>query len=210
MDPYLVIRIPVLIFSIVIHESAHGWMAEKCGDSTARLAGRITLNPIPHIDIFGSIILPLILFMANSPFMIGYAKPVPVNYYNLRKPRRDAALVGLAGPIANMIASLGSVLILIIIKNFNFNSPGLDGILVLILSIFSINLFLAFFNLIPIPPLDGSRVVSWLLPTDLAYKYNQLEPYGFLIIMLLMYAGLLDKIFTPIIYLVQYGIHYLV
>ncbi len=201
-DPFLIIEIPVLIFAIVLHESSHGWMADKCGDPTARLAGRITLNPIPHLDLFGSILLPLFLIIAKSPIKIGYAKPVPVNYFNLRKPRRDAALVGFAGPASNLLAAFISLVFIKIFFPLNFFQ--LEGLKVLLLTSFTMNLGLAAFNLIPIPPLDGSRIVSGLLPLKLSYQYNKLEPYGFIIIMILLYTGLLDIFFVPIINLIQY------
>ncbi|MBI5207124.1 MAG: site-2 protease family protein [Candidatus Firestonebacteria bacterium] len=203
-----VIQIPVLIFAVVIHESAHGWMADKCGDPTARILGRITLNPIPHIDLMGSVLLPLLLFISNSPFMIGYAKPVPVNFRNLRNPKRDAAFVGMAGPISNILIAFLSLIFLKIL--YSIELFRLRGLILFLISAFQINIVLAAFNLIPIPPLDGSRLMSALLTDKLSYSYSKLEPYGFVLIMGLMMFGLLDKIFSPLLNILQFVLHALV
>ncbi|WP_218813682.1 site-2 protease family protein [Rickettsiella endosymbiont of Dermanyssus gallinae] len=182
-----------LIFAITVHETAHGWVASKCGDPTAKLLGRLTLNPIKHIDPIGTIVVPAILFFLGG-FIFGWAKPVPITWRNLKNPRRDMALVAAAGPLANLgmaflwvaVAKLG-----IGMHSAPFAYMGQIGI--------SINLVLMLLNLIPIPPLDGSRVVASLLSPAMAYRFNQLEVYGFLILVLLLASGLLARLLGPIL-----------
>ncbi|HOX54605.1 MAG: site-2 protease family protein [Candidatus Omnitrophica bacterium] len=187
-----IISLAIFFIAIIIHEFSHGWVAYKLGDSTARYSGRLTLNPLAHIDLFGTIILPLLLIIMRSPFIFGWAKPVPVNFYNLRNPKRDMIWVGLAGPTSNII--FASVLSLII-KNI---STPLFIHEFLVLGVW-VNLILAVFNLIPIPPLDGSRVVFGLLPYQYSMRYANLEPYGFIIIFALIFLGLFDRIIFPVV-----------
>ncbi len=196
-----------LIFAIVLHEVAHGWVAEKLGDHTARNMGRLTLNPISHIDLFGTIIMPLLLFyLTNGKMVFGYAKPVPINPYNFKDPKKGMALSSIAGPGINVVMALCFTLILRIIM------PALEGIITkqtwdlialpvtLMLGYgIIINIVLAVLNLIPIPPLDGSRVVYWILPERQASAYYRLEPYGTLILLALIGFGILGRILTPII-----------
>lgn len=187
--------IVVVFFSIIVHECAHGWMANRCGDPTAKLAGRLTFNPLKHIDLFGTVIVPgVLLFMRSMGYpvvVVGWAKPVPVNFARLRNPKRDVIWVGMAGPVINMAIALvfRSLLLLPL-------SPELSELC--LLAIF-VNLLLAVFNLIPIPPLDGSRLVTGLLPYKIAKAYVSLEPYGLVIVILLLYFGLLDKVVLPLI-----------
>lgn len=200
----LALQLPILLFSVIIHEYAHGWTAEKFGDPTARVMGRLTLNPGPHIDPFGTIFLPLILLVLKSPFMIGWAKPVPVNFQNLKNPKKNILWVGISGPVVNIIlaAICGLLLKISLLSNI---VP-----LALMLSYaVQINIILAVFNLTPIPPLDGSRFVYSLLPDKLAYRYASIEPYGFLIIMVLLWIGILDVIIWPIYEFVMYLFHLL-
>ncbi len=187
----IAIAIIPLIFAITVHEAAHGWVANKCGDDTAKKLGRITLNPIKHIDLFGTIVIPLIMLLTTN-FIFGYAKPVPVNWNNLNKPRRDMALVAAAGPVVNLIMALIWAGIARI--GIDMNIPVL-----IMMSIFGIqiNMILCLLNLIPIPPLDGSRVVTAFLPPKAAYYYNIIEPYGFIIIVLLLISGALSMILLP-------------
>jgi Zn-dependent protease len=196
-----------LIFAIVLHEVAHGWVAEKLGDHTARNMGRLTLNPISHIDLFGTIIMPLVLFyLTNGKMVFGYAKPVPINPYNFKDPKKGMALSSIAGPSINIVMALCFTLILrIIMPAFEdiitkqtWDLIALPVTLMLGYGII-INVVLAVLNLIPIPPLDGSRVVYWLLPERQASAYYRLEPYGTLILLALIGFGILGRILTPII-----------
>ena len=184
----------ILFFSIVFHECAHGLMAERHGDPTARDAGRITLNPIPHLDPIGSILLPgimILMSLAGAPLIIfGWAKPVPINPYNLNDPKRDMMWIGLAGPATN----LGIAIFLSLIFRLLVRSPSLAA--TLLFYGVTINLILAFFNLIPIPPLDGSRILTGLLPEEYAYKLSRIEPFGFIILIILLLSGVLNFFFT--------------
>jgi Zn-dependent protease len=153
--------LPVL-FAVVLHEVAHGWVANRLGDPTAARMGRLTLNPIAHIDLFGSILIPLLLIVSNAPFLFGYAKPVPVNFYNLRKPKRDMIWVAAAGPITNLMLALGAV-----------------------------------FNSFPLPPLDGGRVLVGLLPEPHSSTLARIEPFGFLILIVLLMTHALEKVVGP-------------
>ncbi len=175
----LLIGVVILIFSAILHEIMHGWVAYKLGDNTAKHMGRLTLNPLPHIDPVMSIIIPFILVFFHSPIIFGAAKPVPVNPYNLHDGKKDYALVALAGPLTNLILAVISALILHILPYDNPISY------VLSLVVFY-NLVLTFINLVPIPPLDGSRVVSFFLPDDLARTYLSIESYGFILLFLLL------------------------
>ena len=173
-----IITIVILVFSAILHEVAHGYVAERFGDPTARLRGRLTLNPIPHIDPIMSILLPLVLILSGSPVVFGAAKPVPVDPFNLRDGRRDLALVSLAGPLTNfLIAIVFAVLIHILPSSLISNTIYLILILVV-----RLNLLLGIFNLIPIPPLDGSKVFALLLPEKDANAYMSIGSVGMVII----------------------------
>lgn len=182
---FLFIGVFILVFSAILHEIAHGLVAEKLGDPTARLLGRLTLNPIPHIDPVMTIIVPLMLFiLTQGSFIFGGAKPVPVDPFNLREPKKDMALVSLAGPLTNFLVAFSAALV------FNLLEPFLGGNLFLI-KIFeyvvSINLILGIFNLIPFPPLDGSKVFAMFLPDDMAKSYLSLGTFGIIILFSIMY-----------------------
>ncbi len=200
--------IPVLA-AIVFHEVAHGWVAYYFGDPTAARMGRLTLNPIAHIDLFGTIILPLLLIVVRAPFLFGYAKPVPVNFYNLNHPKRDMIWVALAGPLTNILLALGSVLILKLLLSLEFSpTTSYSSYLVAILTPLAmmaknsvvINVVLAVFNAFPIPPLDGGRVLVGLLPEPYSLILARIEPYGFLIILLLLMSQALDAFMGPAVH----------
>ena len=185
------IALVVLILSIVFHEIAHGYVAYRLGDPTAKAANRLTLNPLRHVDPFGSVLLPLILVMTNSPVLFGWAKPVPVNPGYFRDVKKGMMLVGVAGPASNLVLASAAALV--------FRVLGPDGLIGLFLvQVCIINVVLALFNLIPVPPLDGSRVVVGFLPAELARSYLRLEPYGFLIIFGLLWVGALNYVLWPL------------
>ena len=184
-----------LLFAVVAHEVAHGWVAEKRGDPTARLMGRLTLNPLVHIDLMGTIILPLILLLIQSPFLFGWAKPVPVNFANLRGGRRDMALVAISGPATNLfLAAVSAGVYHLLMAGFEYrwiadNSPlswVAEPLILMARISITFNLVLMAFNLIPILPLDGGRIVVGLLPDTLASKMEGMERYGMLIFLLLI------------------------
>ncbi len=187
-----------LILSLGIHEAAHAFAAWRCGDSTAKDMGRMTLDPVPHIDPFMTLLLPAIMWFTVG-YMFGGAKPVPVNYHRLRHPARDMMLVALAGPVSNfLLAILFFLVFKLLVYNFDF-SPNAVASQVMYRTMLY-NCLLAAFNLIPIPPLDGSRVMSYLLPSSLRTGYNQLERFGMIIILGLLATGLLGTIFLPVMY----------
>lgn len=194
---HLLLTLPVLLFSIIIHEVAHGYVAYIRGDDTARLQGRLTLNPWPHIDLFGSILFPLLLIITKSPFLIGWAKPVPVNPYNLRNPSRDHLYVSLAGITANGVLAMLCTFLLGIY--YNAVQPGpQDPFAIMLRYGIQINIILAVFNALPIPPLDGSWVLYHLLPPSLARSYRAIFPYGFVILILLLITGTIQNIIVPV------------
>lgn len=194
-----------VILAITVHEVAHGWVASKLGDRTAQMQGRLTLNPIKHIDPVGTLIVPVVLLILGG-FVFGWAKAVPVNMANLRHPKSDMAWVAIAGPASNLIMAIIWVLIAKLGVMLEMEYPGIGQFLVYSgMAGVAINLILLVLNLIPIPPLDGSRVLSALLPNRLAYTYNQLEPYGFFIILGLLFLGFLGPILSgPYVALQQF------
>ncbi len=192
--------LPVLL-AIVLHEVAHGKVADMLGDDTARWMGRLTLNPISHIDPLGTVLIPLILLVMGSPFLLGYAKPVPINIGKLRNPKRDMVLVALAGPLTNLMLAFASALLLWVA----FHMPEsmrwfAEPLAMMCQASILINVVLFVFNLLPIPPLDGGRIAVGLLPNHLAYQLDRLEPYGFFIIIGLLVLGIFQSVLGPIIY----------
>ncbi|WP_236861484.1 site-2 protease family protein [Candidatus Magnetominusculus xianensis] len=200
-----VAAIPIL-FAITFHEVAHGWVADKLGDPTARSMGRLSFNPLAHIDPVNTVILPIVLFIvSNGMFIFGSAKPVPVDYRNLKNPRRDSAIVSAAGPVMNIILAIVSLLILVLLYNVLphmdsdlISSKVMPPVLQMLQYGVSFNIFIAAFNLIPIPPLDGGRIAVSMLPPRQAYAYSRLEPYGIYIVLILWMTGLARIIIYPI------------
>ena len=180
----------VLLFSLTVHETAHAWSADRLGDPTARLLGRVSLNPIVHTDLIGTIVFPLIAMVSGAP-LLGWAKPVPVTMRYLRNPRRDYVLVAAAGPASNLVLAVSAAIVLAImpVSPQTIDQPTVTVPLAAILSqLIRLNVLLAVFNMIPIPPLDGGNVLAGLLPVSLAATFNRLRPYGFL----LLYALILS------------------
>ncbi len=200
--------LPILM-AIVFHEVAHGWVAFKLGDPTAARMGRLTLNPISHIDLFGTVLLPLFLIIAHSPFLFGYAKPVPVNFNNLKHPKRDMIWVALAGPVTNLLLAFGSVLVLKVLLSLSDGSLSsfwlaiVKPLALMAKNSLFINILLAVFNIFPIPPLDGGRVLVGLLPEPHSSTVARVEPYGILVLMVLLFTGVVGVIIGPIYYFLQ-------
>ena len=187
MDPLTVAGSAVLVvFAITTHEACHGFVADRLGDPTARQLGRLTLNPLPHIDLFFTILLPLFLILSGTGIILGGAKPVPVNVQRLRNPRRDWALVGAAGPLSNLVMAFGLAVLLAILSALGLAHPGFPLAQALAVGIF-VNVLLAVFNLIPIPPLDGSRVLQYFLSGPALDAYRRLESFGLLVIVALVF-----------------------
>ncbi|MCK5475422.1 MAG: site-2 protease family protein [Candidatus Pacebacteria bacterium] len=177
----------ILIFSIVIHEFAHGWMANSLGDPTAKFMGRLTLNPIAHIDLVGSVILPLFLLLSGSSYMFGWAKPVPYNPYNLRDKKKGELLVAVAGPVSNLMIAL---IFGIIIRMLLLQGYAIDNNIIIMFGIIVLyNVLLAVFNLVPIPPLDGSKVLFHFLPYSMQNIREVLEKNGMIFIILFIFFG---------------------
>lgn len=193
MEGFLV-GIIILVFSAILHEVAHGFVADRLGDPTARLAGRLTLNPLPHIDPIMSIAVPLLLILSHSPLIFGAARPVPVNPLMLREGRKDVALVALAGPLTNLLLALTGALLLKLLGGF---IPQIVPVLTIVVFY---NLALGFLNLIPIPPLDGSKFFSIILPERAAQQYFALAPFGIFLLFLLLLATPLGDMLNVLIF----------
>ncbi len=216
VDPFVAaVEFIVLLLSLSVHESAHAFTADVLGDPTARYLGRVTLNPIAHADLFGTIIFPLVGLFAGG-FVFGWAKPVPVNVGKLRNPTRDHMLVAAAGPGSNLLIALGLFGVLMIVKTISpdganlvrdvayFQVPEGGNAVLTPLAVIAfhgivLNLILAVFNLIPVAPLDGAAVLSGLLPGPIADVIQQIQPYGFMILIALLYLGIPSKLFEPVV-----------
>jgi len=211
----IVISLFAFLFAITIHEASHAWTASRFGDPTAAAMGRVSLNPLAHIDPFGTVLLPLILVAIGAP-AFGWAKPVMVNPRNLRHPRRDNLWISVSGPAANLTAAAGSLALILLMKALNPGTSAflrsflierqpfprgfypLEGLALILFYAVLVNTYLAVFNLIPVPPLDGSGVLAGLLSEQAAAKYDRLRPYGFFIVVALISVGLLDIIIRPL------------
>ena len=189
LEKLMVFGIPAVL-AVTVHEVAHGWVANKLGDSTAAQLGRLSLNPLRHVDPIGTVVVPLTLYLLNAGFLFGWAKPVPVNWRNLRHVRRDMALVAVAGPFSNLLMLLGWLLALMVFGEHRLVVPmSWTGIF--------FNATIMLLNLLPIPPLDGSRIVTSLLPARAAVRYNKMEPFGIVILLVLMATGVVGAILIP-------------
>jgi len=211
----IVISLFAFLFAITIHEASHAWTASRFGDPTAAAMGRVSLNPLAHIDPFGTVLLPLILVIIGAP-AFGWAKPVMVNPRNLRNPRRDNLWISISGPAANLAAAAGSLALILLMKALNPGTSAflrsfvierqpfprgfypLEGLALILFYAVLVNTYLAVFNLIPVPPLDGSGVLAGLLSDRAAAKYDRLRPYGFFIVVALISVGVLDIIIRPL------------
>lgn len=193
-----ILQVPILFFSIIIHEFSHGWMALWHGDDTAERAGRLTLNPIPHVDVFGTLLLPTLCVLGGTP-VFGWAKPVPVNSRNLQG-KRAMVKVSAVGPLSNLALAVIAGLAFRLSFTFAESAPQLQSTVAGALRFgVVLNVYLAAFNLVPVAPLDGSQVLSGLLPRRLAHKYDQHAPYGFLIILFLLMSRTLSAILYPFV-----------
>ena len=202
----IIIQFAVVLFAISVHESAHGWMANKFGDPTAKLQGRITLNPIAHIDLIGTIIFPIFLAIIGAP-VFGWAKPVMVNPYNLKNPRKDGMFISAAGPVSNIISGFVGIVLFLILRSFGmvslYTGGGIEVLSYILYFFIIINIFLAIFNLIPVPPLDGSGIIEGLLHNEALEMYLKIKPYGFLILLIIIYTKVLNIIANPIMSIVN-------
>ncbi len=200
-----VIQIVTLLFAVTIHEVAHGYVASRMGDNTARLAGRLTLNPLKHLDFIGSFLLPALLALSRSPIVFGYAKPVPVNFANLRDYRKGVIYVSAAGVLANLVLAAISGALFQIASNFESSlyisvfRPFFIDLLNFLFYTVVINMVLAIFNLIPVPPLDGSRILAMFLPTPIREQFARIERFGLIIIFVLLMTNSIGKIISFII-----------
>ncbi|MPY86698.1 MAG: site-2 protease family protein [Luteitalea sp.] len=202
--PRIVIGLLVLLFSLTVHEMAHAWSADRLGDPTARQLGRISFNPLVHLDLFGSVLLPMMALMVGAP-ILGWAKPVPVRIDRLRRGRADFLWVAAAGPLSNVALALAAALLFRLVAPAAMDAAHvwwMPLMLFLLLSI-QVNLILAVFNMLPIPPLDGGNVLGCLLPERAAWQFDRLRPYGIFVLFGLLYLGVIHQILQPVAILMR-------
>lgn len=199
MEIFIIFQIIVLILSVVVHEVSHGYAADELGDPTAREMGRLTLNPLKHLDPFGSVILPLLLSLVPGGVVFGWAKPVPFNPFRLKNPKRDSALIAFAGPASNLVIAIAFSIFYRIIAYIPDTQGSLVSLEPFFASIIVINIVLAVFNSVPIPPLDGSKILFAFIPAKYERFFEPLERYGMFILLLFIFFGL--ELISPVIYL---------
>ncbi len=214
-DPaMLAVWVLPFLMAVVFHEWAHGYVAKRLGDDTASVMGRLTLNPLAHVDPVGTIALPALLLFTGAPFLFGWAKPVPISFGRLHNPRRDMVLVAMAGPAMNLVLAVASAAAMSIVAHFSVGSPEAGGtglrvaepLFIMCTLSLQLNIVLAVFNMLPIPPLDGGRVAVGLLPRELGWRLAQVEPYGFFIVMALLMTPALGYVLGPVTHLLRTGI----
>jgi Zn-dependent protease len=202
--PKIAVSILPLLFAITLHEAAHGWVANRLGDSTAKMLGRVSLNPLRHIDLLGTVILPLGMILLQTGFIFGWAKPVPVDYRNLHQPKRDMGIVAIAGPSANLLMMILWALLMRLAVTIGDTAPWIAEPLLLMGGAGVLfNAVLMVLNLFPLLPLDGGRVLVALLPPRAAAAFSRLEPYGLIILILLLFSGILGSILWPVVLFVE-------
>ncbi len=204
----IILQIIILLLALTVHESAHAWSANRLGDPTARMLGRITLNPIAHIDLFGTVLFPILLMITGMP-VFGWAKPVPVNLINLRRPRRDHAWISAAGPLSNIVLALVAIVLFRLLTFLPLGGSFAQGAGLFLFWCAAINLILAAFNLIPVPPLDGGGILTGILPEGALPMLEAIRPYGFMILILLLVSPILDGYIGMVLQLtfVLLGVH---
>lgn len=193
ITPYNVGKLVILVLSVSLHESAHAYTADRLGDPTARQLGRVTLNPLAHLDLVMSVLLPALLIFSNAPFIFGAGKPVPVQRYHLRNPARDFALIAVAGPLSNVVLSLMFTGLMVVSIQTGLMEAASTSHLWLVFGVW-INLVLAFFNMIPVPPLDGSRLLAYVLPASIRPSFYALDRIGFLLLLVLIFTNVLQRV----------------